>query len=191
MTMRRVIAIFAAVVACLGLHVMWGGCRHASTGVGEGVSSFQFGPAAVPLEKTQAKVSMGISTSRDVLVDAQPIEPLAKPVYPKIARAAKLGVVTVAVQITIDAEGRVANVTPSLSQLAMPRRFSREFEDAVEAALAQWRFTPSELRHMEEAPGAEGGTYLRLARREKIEAKGEVVFTFNDTGEVWSGLRGK
>jgi hypothetical protein len=189
--MRRVSAVLAAGVACVGLHTMLAGCWHTDVSESDGSSSFLFGPVATPPGKTHANDSIEISTTRDVLVDAEPIEPLAKPVYPKIARGAKLGVVTVAVQITIDPEGRVANVTPSLSQLAMPRRFSREFEDAVERALAQWRFTPSEIRHMEEASGAEGGTYMRLARREKIEAKGEVVFTFKDTGEVWSGLRGK
>ncbi len=183
--------MLAAGVACLGLHAMLAGCRHADGSQSDGSSSFLFGPGATPLGKTRAKGAIEISTTRDVLVDAQPIEPLAKPFYPKIARGAKLGVVTVAVQITIDPEGRVADVTPSLSQLAMPRRFSREFEDAVEAALAQWRFTPSEIRHVEEGRGPEGGTDLRLVRREKIEAKGEVVFTFNDTGDVWSGLRGK
>lgn len=136
-------------------------------------------------------MSVGVATTRDVVTDAQPIEPLAKPVYPGVARGAKLGVVTVAVRITIDTEGRVVGVMPSLSHLALPSRFSREFQEAVEAALAQWRFTPSEVKHMEEAPGAEGGTYLRLARREKIEAKGEVIFTFSDDGAVWSGLRAK
>lgn len=126
-------------------------------------------------------------TTRDVVADAQPIEPLAKPFYPGAARGVKLGVVTVGVRITIDTEGHVADVMPSLTHLALPSRFSREFQDAVEVALAQWRFVPSEVRHMEEALGAEGGTYLRLAGREKIEAKGEVVFTFSDDGAVGSG----
>jgi hypothetical protein len=156
-----------------------------------GRSGFQFVPLTPTSATANPRISVGTETTRAVVTDAQPIRPLAEAEYPSLARGAKWGVVTVAVRITIDTEGRVVDVTPSLSHLALPSRFSREFQDAVEVALAQWRFVPSEVKHMEEAPGAEGATYLRLARREKIEARGEVVFTFSDDGAVGAGWWGK
>ena len=54
-----------------------------------------------------------------MVTDAQSIQPLAEAAYPRVARGAKLGVVTVAVRITIDTEGRVVEVMPSLSHLAL------------------------------------------------------------------------
>ncbi len=180
--------LMCAGLACMGA---FAGCGHVAQSEATGRSWFQFVPPVPPPATANARMSIGVATTRDVVTDAQPIQPLAEAAYPRVARGAKLGVVTVAVRITIDTEGRVVEVMPSLSHLALPSRFSREFQEAVEAALAQWRFTPSEVKHLEEALGAEGGTYLRLAGREKIEAKGEVVFTFSDDGAVGAGLWGK
>ncbi len=185
--------LFLKGLGCVSVAGMgaFSGCGHVATSEATGRSSFQLVRAAPTPSTASAQMAAGVATLRDTVTDAQPIEPLAKAIYPKVARGAKLGVVTIAVRITIDTEGRVVDVAPSLTHLALPSRFSREFQEAVETALAQWRFMPSEVKHMEEAPGAEGGTYLRLVRREKIEARGDVVFTFSEDGAVWSGLRAK
>lgn len=164
------------------------GCRHAAPSKPmEGQSFFQMVNPPAPPSTGNAKMAMSVASSREVSVDATPILPLATPVYPAVARAAKLGVVSFTVHLTVDTRGRVSSVAPSLGAFSLPNKFSAEFQAAVEAAVAQWRFTPAEIHHMEDARGTDGGTYLRLASREKIDAGCDVQFTFTATGEVWTG----
>lgn len=121
------------------------------------------------------------------MVDATPILPGAMPHHPAVARSAELGRVTVSARITIDTAGCVTDVAPRLVNFSGPNEFSREFEAAAATALAHWRFTPAEIHRLEDAPRNDGGTYMRLSSREKIEAACDVVFTFTETGAGWTG----
>lgn len=172
----------------LGWVAMAAGCRHGavSSTTGEAQSSFRLIAPPPAVASPEAKASMSVSTRRQIFTDAMPVLPLAPPVYPTVARPAKLGVVTVAVHLTIDVSGRVREVVPSVAGFSIPNRFSAEFFRAVEEAVAQWRFTPAEFKQLEDAPGERGTSYLRVARQELIEAGCDVQFTFTDTGAIFS-----
>ena len=176
--------------AAVSLGWVLAGCRHTAVSepAGEAQSSFRLIVPPAPPPAGAAKGTVRAGPLRQIFTDARPILPLANPVFPAEARAAKVGVVTVAVHLTIDVAGRVTEVAPSLAGFSIPNRFSTEFRRAVEEAVAQWRFTPAEVQHLEEAPGEGGSTYLRVARREKIEAACDVQFTFTATGAVLSGV---
>ena len=112
--------------------------------------------------------------------EAKPILPLAEPIYPPAALAGHAGTATFDVRLTIDSDGRVAEVEPSLVSLALPIPFSAAFRRAIEEAVAQWRFHPAEVVYLAPVPNADqGGSYLRVSRRETVAAISEVTFTFS------------
>jgi hypothetical protein len=122
----------------------------------------------------------------DVLVPADAVLPLVLPIYPKAALAAKAGVATVGVKITVDANGRVSDVGPSLVAFSTPGPHATEFREAVEAAVAQWKFVPAEIRHLVPMKGGEK-EFWAVTRTDKTEWTCDVVFTFNADGGVVSG----
>ncbi len=165
--------------------LMLAGCHHAAVAPAvpnEGTSSYRFVDPPPPPPK-KAEISLGQKLLSEQIVNALPIMPLATPVYPPAALTAHAGVATVGVRITVDTTGRVSDVRASLAHLTIPSSFAEEFRAAVEAAVAQWRFRPAEIMHLETVKDA-GGDFQRLASREKIEWAFDVDFTFNATGDV-------
>jgi TonB family protein len=184
MLCRRRFQLFFALAGALLV-----GCRHtvvAPTAPDEGTSSYKFiDPAPPPSKKTEIAINAPRPTTQSI--NAQPILPLATPMYPAAALAARAGMATVGVRIVVDAAGRVAEVHPSLAILSMPSPFAAEFQAAVEAAVRQWRFHPAELRQLELVRDP-GGDFMRVASREKIEWAFDVEFTFSATGDVLTRL---
>jgi TonB family protein len=135
----------------------------------------------------KAKISVGQPLPPAQVITAQPIPPLAKPIYPAVALAARADAAFVGVRITVDAEGRVSDVRQSLASLTMPSPFAAEFRAAVEAAVTQWRFRPAELVHLELVKDS-GGDFMRVTGREKIDWSFDVEFAFNRTGDVLTHL---
>jgi hypothetical protein len=178
-----------ATLALLGIGLT--SCHRAPSLPSAGQSSIRFVTAPPPPSAAHPKFSVKEGPPSDMFVDAMPIGTLASPDYPAAALAAHAGLVNVGVRITVDVGGRVSNVAPSLVALSIPNRFSRDFEAAVEAAVGQWRFKPAKIRHFEEAPDGESGTYTRVAREEKIETDFDVAFTFTAAGGVLSVPSGK
>ena len=113
--------------------------------------------------------------------------PLATPVYPKavIGHADKA---IVGVRITVGTDGRVSDVGPSLLCISLPSPFSADFQKAVEAAVAQWRFHPGEVRHVKLVTEPDGTNYPRVVSSEKVEWRFDVSFTFTSSGNVLSGF---
>jgi hypothetical protein len=178
----RLLYSFALVGAWLA------GCRHVAVAPAaeEGTSSFKFvEPPPAPAKK--AAVALVQPQPADQVSHAQPIWPLAKPVYPAAALAAHAGFATVGVCITVDTEGRVSDVGPSPFCLSTPSPFAAEFRSAVEAAVAQWRFRPAEIRRFEIVKHPDGD-YLHLKSREVAEWRFDVSFTFNANGDVLTRL---
>lgn len=164
------------------------GCRHTAItpGPDEGASSYRFlDPAPPPAKK--GEVSIGAPRPTTQAINAQPILPLAKPIYPPAALAGHAGMATVGMRITVDTTGRAENVQPSLALVTIPAAFSTEFQAAVEDAVAQWRFRPAELLHAEWVSDP-GGDYPRVTSREKIEWAFDVEFAFSATGDVLTRL---
>jgi TonB family protein len=120
-------------------------------------------------------------------INAQPILPLAAPVYPPVALKARAGMATVGVRITVDPTGRVENVQPSLALVTIPAAFAAEFQAAVEEAVKQWRFRPAEFRQLELVKDP-GGDFQRVVKRENVAWAFDVEFTFNVTGDVLTRL---
>ncbi len=148
-----------------------------------------FVEAHAPTESNmKGEIATGPRQPVDVLVAAEPVLPLAKPVYPAAVLRRQRVPALIGVRITVDVTGRVSDVSPSLKALTMPGPFVAEFQAAVEATVAQWRFTPAEKRHL--VPGRGGpmkDDYWVVKRAEKTEAVFDVAFTFTAAGDVISG----
>jgi hypothetical protein len=127
----------------------------------------------------------------DVKVKAEPIEPLATPVYPRVALGRVRLPLTVGVRINVDPSGRVAHVGASMVAFSTGGEFAEEFRAAVEEALAQWRFKPAEFRHMIPRTGSNGlGAYWQVTRTQPADDAFDLAFTFTAKGDVVSeGLR--
>ncbi len=67
----------------------------------------------------------------DYYREALSIMPLTTPVYPARALAAKAGMMVVGVRVTVDKDGRVSDVAPSLLAVSNPTKFDAEFQAAV------------------------------------------------------------
>lgn len=181
-----------SLVACALLLVV--GCRQAARPprAVTGASTFQF--VEPPVSAPAGSAAPGVTIARepvDVKVKAEPVEPLASPVYPRAALG-RVGLpVTVGVRINVDANGRVSHVGASLVAFSTGGEFGEEFRGAVEAAVAQWRFRPAEWRHMVPRTGGAGlGEYWQITRKQAVEDACDVAFTFSTRGEVVAeGLR--
>jgi hypothetical protein len=166
-----------------------GGCQHVEQPRRlEGASSFRFVERPIPeLSATVAEASDLPRVPVDVLVPAEPIPPLARPFFPKAALGKIHVPVTVGVRITVDAAGRVAHVGPSLLVFSNAGEDAAEFRATVEDALAQWRFTPAEIRHL--VPGTGGPDredFWVATRRQATDYAFDLAFTFAVTGDVLS-----
>jgi len=124
---QRVVAgLIWAVLGC-----GWGvvGCRHVSSiPPDKGTSSFAFIEPPVTAPRASATATEPREpVSMEQYEEASPITPLAMPVYPARALAAKAGRVTIGVKITVDATGRVSDIGPSLRAVTIPSRFDADF----------------------------------------------------------------
>jgi hypothetical protein len=177
-----------AVVLIFTLH---GGCRHApDVSRIEGASSFRIIERPVPPSSTtKAEISDGPFQPTDVLVAAEPVEPLSRPVYPTAALGKLREPMLVGVQIFIDRAGNVSRIGPSLRVISTPGAMSAEFLAAIEEAVAKWRFSPAEKRSMKPVKGALGqDDFWLITRVEKTEYTLDVSFAFTAAGDVTSGL---
>lgn len=184
--MRSVFPFLAGVVSVVAA----AGCHHAVAPAPTAHSSVRFvEPPVAPLPPTPP-ADVKIVPATMSTVPAEPIPPLALPVYPaSIPRKERPAVALVGVHITIDTSGRVANVSSSLYAFSTPDPHAAEFRAAAEAALAQWRFTPAELRRYKPVDGPRGQQgYVRVIGQEPIEWGFDVAFTFNAAGDVTTAL---
>ena len=120
-------------------------------------------------------------------VEAEPILPLATPVYPAAALAAKAGLVTIGVKISVYTDGRVSDVSPSLLTFSTPTRYADEFEEAVREAVMRWRFRPAQRYTLRIFRTEEGGGPPREIHRENTESYFDLAFTFTASGTVLAG----
>jgi hypothetical protein len=169
----------------LSLALALGGCAHDVTSARPaGNSSFTFVDAPAPGGR---RSEVSLATEKEpltVFVEARLVDPVAKAVYPREALSARADTALVGVRITIDVDGRVTDVGESFVSFSTPGPFAREFRAAVEAAVAQWKFTPAKRRHLEPVRLDEGGFFWRNAGEEKIESELNVAFTFGAGGEI-------
>jgi hypothetical protein len=147
----------------------------------EGRGTFEFvRPPAAP-ESGDMKMEVKERLTKDDFVSPRALGPLAEPVYPAAALVARAGPVVMGVRILVDVEGKVADVAPSLLSWSTPTPWAAEFRAAVEAAVAQWRFRPGEVRHFTTVTNAQG-TFRSMTGSEPTEWALHVAFTFNATG---------
>ena len=156
-------------------------CRTPPHATPTGTSTFRYyaPPAAAP---SGAKSTVTAALERFDYRDAQAIEPLVMPVFPQHALAAKAGTVTVGVHVTIDRDGHVSDIRPSIWIFSTPAPFKEEFRVAVEAAVRQWRFVPAEERRMESFQ-ENGLAGERVTQSEPMEAEFDLAFDFT-AGQV-------
>jgi hypothetical protein len=166
-----------------------GGCRHLPTPPSDtGASSFRFvEEPPVPPQKGNVTEGSNGPIIEEHFIDAEAIPPLAMPVYPAHALAAKAGLVTIGVKISVDTDGHVSDVSPSLLTFSTPTRYSDEFDEAVRVAVSQWRFHPAQRYTMRIFRTDEGGGPPKELHREKTETYFDLAFTFTASGKVLSG----
>jgi hypothetical protein len=166
----------------------WAGCAHAPLPVGptarvEGQGKFEFVRPPPPSDDGKVTISSQELLTKDEYVPPRPLGELKEPAYPAAALAAREGPVTVGMRLVVDLEGRVTDLSPSVLTLTTPTQFTAEFRAAIEAAVAQWRFRPAEVRHFTTRTNSEG-TYRSMTGSEPTEWALHVAFTFNTTGVV-------
>ena len=176
--MRLGIKGFTILLLLLGLTA----CRHAPTPVAIGSSAVSFiEPPAAPPKVGSGEIKEPVS--RTLYVEARPIQPLALPIYPTKALAAKAGQATVGVNVTVDTSGQVTEIRSSILTFSTPGPFAGDFRTAVETALRQWRFAPAESQEIEPILGLDQPA-TRVTRSEKVETTFELSFTFTASGGV-------
>lgn len=169
------------------LGLLMTGCQHAP--IATGASSFKIveqpPDRTPPPAKSDAKVQ---PTSLDQYREASVQEKtIVLPVYPARALKAKAGAAQVGVRVTVDTEGRVTDVRPSMLAISIvPPGFRTDFEAAVESAVRQWKFHPAKVQHVEVVT-EKGFTYSRVTRTEMLDAEFDLAFTFTPSGKVEAG----
>lgn len=155
-----------------------------------GTSSFKFVvPPSMPAEATVMQADEPFTTER--FKDAEPILPLTMPVYPANALGARAGLMNVGVKITVDADGRVTDVSPSLLSFSTPSRYSSTFQEAVRVAVMTWHFRPAQHYYFEITSTVGGERTSKFLRRENTETCFDLSFTFTASGSVLAGSSGK
>ena len=171
-----------------GIGLFFSGCHHQLQSPDTGKSSFTFvePPPAKPRTATVAEPS-DEPLVEEHFIEAEAIQPLATPAYPANALAAKVGLVTIGVRVTVDPEGRVSEISPSMLTFSTPTRYADEFEEAVRAALMTWRFHPAQRYRLRIFRSNEGGGPPKELERENTEASFDLAFTFTASGMVLPG----
>lgn len=85
--------------------------------------------------------------------------------------------------MTVDVNGRVTEIVPSMVAITTPGPFAGDFMEAVQAALKLWRFRPARIEQVELVE-AEPAPYYRVTSSENTEAQFELSFTFTASGGV-------
>lgn len=161
------------------------GCRHAPVREEGGRSSFTV-VEPPPVLPVGASAETTEPTHHGQYRDAHLRNPVTLPVYPARALKARAGRATVGVHVTIDAGGRVADITTSMFVFSTPGPFATDFRDAVEAAVRQWKFDPARVEYLETRTENDF-TYNRVTRTENVEAELDLAFTFTADGRVEQG----
>lgn len=163
------------------------GCRHAPRPslAPAGTSGFQFVERPVSAGDTGGTLQPAVREPVDLKVRAEPIEPLATPMYPRALLGRADAPVAVVVRVGIGPDGRVQDIGPSLVAFSSGGEHAETFRAAVEAAVVRWRFRPAEIRHLVPRTGGPGlGDYWQVVRAQPTEDAFDVRFTFTSTGEV-------
>lgn len=175
---RRLITRGARVSLCgIGLWVAIG-CRHLPAESGAGTSSMKVlePPAAASAEpELAAEPGTGVQVQfREARLRGAAVQPA----YPSRAWAAKVDTVQVGARVVVDAQGRVAEIQPSLRALTLvPAEFADDFWAAIETAVRQWSFAPARVEQIETVT-ADGISYGRVKTSRNVEAEFDLVFTF-------------
>lgn len=164
-----------------------GGCQHArkepppaGTSAHRFVTPVTVDVEAKPVWPTESQPPV------EVVQPAEPIEPLAQPLYPVAARGRQSMPATVGVRIVIDKTGRVAEVRHSPLAFTTPGPYATEFYAAVENALKRWRFVPAQRQKMTPMQGGSAGRYWHVMKLGPSTDQLDVQFIFTASGEVVS-----
>lgn len=175
---RRLIARGARVSLCgIGLWTAIG-CRHLPAESRGGTSSMK---VLEPVAAQGAEPTMSATEEAGVRVqfrEARLRGPAVQPAYPRRALAAKVGTVQVGVRVVVDAQGRVAEIQPSLRAVTIvPAGLADDFWAEIEAAVRQWSFAPARVEQIETVT-ADGISYGRVKQSDNVETEFDLVFTF-------------
>ncbi len=112
----------------------------------------------------------------------RPIGELELPDYPEKALKTRFGSVVVAVRVSLDATGLVAEIKDSPAGVSTGGRFAAEFRSAVEEAVRQWKFQPAEYRQYEDGKDMNGDgrpDYMILISAKPVPVYFDVRFDFS------------
>jgi hypothetical protein len=166
-------------LAIAAFSVLESGCQHAPRS-----ASFEFvDPTRLQMPATDAS-KLRIEKSRTMFVDATPIEPLARPVWPNGRPSPPPQPLTLKVRILVDEGGRVQGLTKSIADFSVPSQFSERCFEAIRVAVDRWRFEPAQLMVVE--PQNDGRALM--VSSSLVGTSFEVAFTFSSTGKVDSTM---
>lgn len=154
-----------------------GGCRHGPVATG-GTSSMKMlePPPAAAAESVDGETAA--SRIKVQFREARLLGKAVQPAFPPRAFAANVGTVQMAVRVVVDAQGRVADIQPSVRAVTLvPARFADDFRAEIETAVRQWAFAPARVEQIETVTEA-GFSYDRVKQSTGVETEFDLVFTF-------------
>jgi hypothetical protein len=92
----------------------------------------------------------------------------------------------VVARVQIDHEGRVTAIERSVADFSMPTRFSAACLRSIEVAVAQWRFHPAQLAHVD----VRDDRPTRVTSTQKTDTVVDIAFTFSPSSRVQTALSG-
>jgi hypothetical protein len=107
------------------------------------------------------------------------------PSYPALPLVRRFGSAQVIVEISVNSDGEVTNVTARPGSTAGP--FAADFFQAVETAVRKWRFTRPEWWHLEEGKDINGDgrpDYQKVIEIKPASAAGDIEFIFKLVGGI-------
>lgn len=135
--------------------------------------------ALAPIPEPQAQAEGKAAPDNEhaaYYIPATPIGELVPPLYPPAALAEHCGDCAIFVTLAIDAEGQVAEVSPSWQRLNVPVRHSDEFMDAIKAQVRTWRFEPARIVYWQRQADGE----MKYLYAEKVPSRADLKFTFHE-----------
>lgn len=117
-----------------------------------------------------------IKMSGEMVLDAEPKEPLIPPSFPKEANSLK-GTVVLPMRIVVGADGSVESVTLRPGNFSGTIQYFAQFNAAIQKASQKWSFIPARVVFIK--PDGKGGTAYSGEKR--AEMYFDIDFTFDSS----------
>jgi hypothetical protein len=154
------------------------GCR---TRISQGSSRSEvLPPTEPPQDPAKSAVKLSLSKDRIDYIHARAEEPVPTPEYPARALAANAGDYSLYVTLTVNPDGSISDIHPTLGQIQMPSPYFDDFLVSAQAALIHWKVSAPRLVYWKRMPDGE----MRYLRTETDSTTIDLKISFLQTTET-------